>query len=735
MLPDKSFEQCCRQTLSKLLASVSRRLSQKRPADAFLNFTTNVASMLLVFLKELSTALSTASEGSSVSTAISMYLSQNPQSALASILDKDEQDKKLKSVAEDFLKTFAEPESMGNLLRVFLRETLAGLALESVLLTCSQPSWINDWIIYLLEGDDVKLIDAIDASLPAREDIISGKSSDINLASDKAQDQGAQNVTTEVRSSMQGTGEDDRATEDARREVQRLSDLMALGADEDGHQEVLASSASSTDPMATPRSSQSDLPTSVHNINSNGGPKQSSSISTTTPISQAADPFIQFDQILQPSRANPQVMQSPALTLMGANVTIVDDGPQSENHIPKSKPNSTDYLLQVEPVSIHHPGWIVAKKYAQFEQLHEFVSKIAIISGVDDFHYKELPTWKNTTKASLRSRLEAYLKNVLSCGPLAECDATRRFLNKDQALAAKTAPGKGILSFPNPDSLQSIGKGVLGVLSNAPKGAAGGGKAIMEGVSGVFGGSRKPLPANLRREASDPPVPNVATQPTGVISCDRVNPEKTASSNGYLSSTVRTDQVASDTPCRGRTTDRTSNGSLMEEVNGVPNDARGAARSSTSSRASILSASPLAEVSFEAPVTDSVRTALTSSEQHQSTRSAQNPHTSTDSDELKPVGPPEKSDSTRDLGDDNISGSRRQYAPLTTEEAGVAIELMFAVVSELFSLTAVWGVRRTILHVRLLSPAGVMPRRCNIYLFMLDMTRLVTVHLPSLLTI
>lgn len=52
---------------------------------------------------------------------------------------------------------------------------------------------------------------------------------------------------------------------------------------------------------------------------------------------------------------------------------------------------------------------------------------------------------------------------------------------------------------------------------------------------------------------------------------------------------------------------------------------------------------------------------------------------------------------------------RREQTPLTEAETKVAVELLFAVVSELYTLTSVWNIRRTLLNgakAFLLRPAN-----------------------------
>ncbi|KAL8815710.1 MAG: hypothetical protein Q9223_005174 [Gallowayella weberi] len=167
---DVSFPSTCRQIFTKFLVSISTHLSRKRPANVFLDFLTNSSSIFIVFLNELASALTaSAYSGLQGEDALHQYLEQNPSSSLANVLDLDQQRRKLKAVSEDILQSYLDTKAYAcEPVRVFLRQILASVCLEMTIQSCSKPEWINGWIVYWLEQDEAKLIDAIDAGIGAQ---------------------------------------------------------------------------------------------------------------------------------------------------------------------------------------------------------------------------------------------------------------------------------------------------------------------------------------------------------------------------------------------------------------------------------------------------------------------------------------------------------------------------------------------------------------------------------------
>ena len=480
--------------------------SRKRPEDTLIDFLTNSSSIIVVFMNELSSALmAPGMYNIESSKAIHRYLEKNPDSHLANVLDVEQQQRKLKAVAEDILHSFLEPPAYKcEPVRSFLREVLAGLVLEMTVQSCSKAEFMNGWIIYLLEEGDTELIDVIDAGVSGA----TGKGNSKNPTATSSAEVVGSNQTPEIAtSSSRATTEHRRtvsraeeAMDEAMQEAKRLTELIAAEEAKRNQEAVperasksqefvdTESSSATTPNGPTPSSSASDLAASTHF--EHDAATHSLPSAETPPVAT----FTSFDQILPPQQAAasqelqlPSTPVIPPLTLYNATVSIFDDAQPGEKATMRSKPQA-EYMIQIEPATPQHPGWMIARKYPDFETLHEVLRRISVVSGVPAFAQKHsaLPGWKNRTKEALRTDLERYLRDALSFSRLAESEGMKRFLEKDQGPASGAS--KGGFGFPSPAAFESMGKGMLDVLASAPKGAAGGGKAILGGFTGVVGG-------------------------------------------------------------------------------------------------------------------------------------------------------------------------------------------------------------------------------------------------------
>ncbi|KAL8938815.1 MAG: hypothetical protein Q9211_003025, partial [Gyalolechia sp. 1 TL-2023] len=356
--------------------------------------------------------------------------------------------------------------------------------------SCSKPDWINNWIVYLLEQGEPELINATDAAV---EDATAAKTKEQATGVDDTQGKPASFAAhlpkTQESGHKRTVSRAEEAMDEAMQEAKRLSEMIAAEEAKrvqanDDH----VSSGTTTGGEPTPTSSQSDFGTLVN------GPTASPGDETAQ---EPVAGFTNFDQLLnsqpptalQPGHARTQSVVPP-LTLHHASISIFDDSTPGDKGTLRAKP-TVDYLLQVEPATPQHPGWMIARKYADFETLHEVLRRISVVSGVPEFadRHSALPPWKNRSQESLRVELERYLRDSLSFNRLAESEGMKRFLEKDQGLGRSSPSTKqGGFGFPTPAAFESMGKGMLDVLSAAPKGAAGGGKAILGGVTGVLGG-------------------------------------------------------------------------------------------------------------------------------------------------------------------------------------------------------------------------------------------------------
>ncbi|KAI9818316.1 MAG: hypothetical protein M1832_004434 [Thelocarpon impressellum] len=621
---EKSFPTASKRMLTAFFLSVSSHLARKRPADTFLDFLTNSSSIVIVFLSELSNALSAGSTTTATpARAVHQYLEENPESNLASVLNIEHQTKKFNVVAEDILQSFLDPKTYNcEPARVFLREILAGVIMDMTVTKCSKPEWINGLIVSLLEDGEPELMNAIDVGMGG--DATATMNGNGKVAAQSGTDgKGHQRRVSKAEEVM----------EEAMQEAQRLNRLIA---EEDARKQASVETAERA-PETDPGRVRSD---SSLREKSNG-------------------PFTSFDQIIPNqgptallSENSPLERTSP--TLYNANISIFDDSAPTDKGTVRSKPTA-EYLLQIEPASSLHPGWMIARKYVDFETLHEVLRRISVVSGATGFtrQHEALPAWKGRTKANLREDLEKYVGDALKYRQLAESEGMKRFLEKDQAQArASPTPNKGGFGWANPASIETMGKGVIDVLASAPKGAAGGGKALLGGVSGVLGVGQK------KGGGAGPQVSAIASEvslPSKSMGSLRDSRESLA--NGSRTSYKAEDDQAYDSS-------RTS-------INEKPSS--DLIRDSTEKPVSLDGT----EINLPPPPSDMPDDYGSASRSTNETASTMRSSTSSLQPERSTAKPTKK--------------------PLTEQETRVAVELLFATINELYTLSSAWNIRRTLL--------------------------------------
>ena len=729
-----SFPFACRQTLIGFLLSVSSHLSRKRPADTFLDFLTNSSSIIIVLLDELSNALmDPESSNLNPADALSQYVEAKAESSLSNIVDARQQEKKLRVVADDILQTFLDPKAYNyEPVRVFLREILAGLILETTVQSCSKPEWINGWIVYLLEEADTELMDAIDAGVggsTANGEVKIPSQSITNTRSaesDRSPNGNVAEPQTRIEHKRTLSRAED-AMEEAMQEARRLSELMA--AEDVRRREGLddISSGTTTSERGTSTSSQSDLAAGGNNP----VPKLSVESQRTPAPSDSNPPngalnFTSFDQIvpsyqlaaLQPDTTRTRSPTIPTLTLYNAVISIFDDSTPGDKGTLRSKPTA-EYLLQIEPATSQHPGWMIARKYADFATLHEVLRRISVVSGVSGFteRYATIPDWRSQTKAALRVDLERYLRDALSFERLAECEGMKRFLEKDQGLG-KSSPNvnKSGLGFPGPSAFETMGKGMLDVLVSAPKGVAGGGKAIVGGVTGVLGnvgsmGQKKSAPVSPAKLAQRSSTNLSRLDPSNQAA---TSPERSRESLDGLRSPLNA------------STDSVRVARLPSRPHQIPFEQHDTASGGVLANAGLMEPSSVHEQKsngVDQTVVPTMHNAGNElhlppppseiSDDYSAFGESPRPSTSTDdrttlhsSGSTVPttVPSPERKSISSSLRSSEtpsatpFHGKQEAPAPLSERETQVAVELFFAVINELYTLSSAWTIRRTLLN-------------------------------------
>ncbi|KAH0562263.1 hypothetical protein GP486_003036 [Trichoglossum hirsutum] len=746
---EQSFPDTCRQTLTAFIISVSSHLSRKRPADTFLEFVTNSSSIVIVFLNELSNMLSaTSSFQMSPAELVSNYIENNPDSSLANVVDARQQQKKLEMVAEDILQHFLEPKAYDcQPVRIFLREILAGVVLEMSIKSCSKPEFINEWIVYLLEGGEPEIMNVIDAGVGRA----TGGGDDI-----------ADSRSAVEKGHLRRLSKAEEAMEEAMMEARRLSQLIA----EEEAKKNKSEQSSSFESAGTGLSENQESPSLVSPLKTvsdaitdpsypRSAPLELASVSQADPlqlaesnsISDSPTPssFTSFDQIVpahrptalhtQQTNSIPKPEPLPT-TLYNANISIFDDSDPSDKSVLRNKP-SVDYLIQIEPALSAQLGWMIVRKYADFETLHEVLRRISKVAGVQAFvlEHSELPSWRGQTRSAVRSALEKYLTDSLRYRPLAESEGMKRFLEKEQASGSglPAAGGKGGfpgIGWPNPAAFETMGKGMLDVLSSAPKGAAEGGKALFGGVSGVLGGvtslgHKKSTPGpNVTATGKSRSSSSISLPRTDIMLSESSGCSKSRESQESCGNELPAVQQLAKTPLvenHPRTADpgpdrnnrfavpaRTPP-SPEAPLNGKPGKgpSTGQAALETPLSSQISETDGILDLSHLPPPPSDIQDDYDSPAQTpKSSRSRENLSTSRLSDSTttttlsgpSPTLTPAPSTTSTDVNTSAPSRPQRTPAtPLTEEETQIAVELLFAIINELYTLSSAWNIRRTLL--------------------------------------
>lgn len=728
---ENAFPAAGRRTFVSFVRKLSSQMARKRAADVFLDFSTNSSATMTVFLNEISLAIN-ASPGTPVADAVSAYFDLKPDSNLANLVDAKYQESKLNVIAQDILECYLDPAAYACApVRVFLQQILAKVVLEMTITSCSRPEFINGWIVHALQDGEPEIMKEIDAAVEGAP----GQPTDSSSAPAEVKEG---EISVEEKQKLKSDAKD--AMDDAMQEAQRLSQMIAehdaerlkaMGDSDEPQQSVPASSVAAEEAKDIPSGA---LEASVSSLSLKDDISESTTQGAFTPSSSsqgdeidekmertssenelslpvAESPMVQksftsFDQLVPESG---QIVGSPKpeaqpMTLHNAKIAIFDGSDPNSRQAIKSKP-TMEYMIQIEPASSLYSGWMIIRKYADFENLHEVLGRIAKVSGAAVFtqSHPQVPQWKGSTEARLREELERYLMDAVRFKALAESGGMKLFLEKEQA-ATKTTGQKTGFGWPTPSAFENMGKGMIDALAKAPKEVAGGGKAIFGGVTGVLGkkekrgsviGNASPTPASRasltlsRTSTASSAVPQVVPE----------TPNRNERSS-VSSSSARPLSVESpiDTPTS------TKAGLAAPEVPSAPAEASG--RTIQLESGEIISLPPLPsdtpdDINF-ATITPSKPRAP--QEESAPALPARNLKArSSFASQAEPIAPAEAAATS--VPDEKTAESlpppkpvRPTAKPITTEETKVALELLFATINELYTLSSAWSLRRTLLN-------------------------------------
>jgi hypothetical protein len=641
-------------------------------------------------------------------------------------MDSRHQEKKLKVVANDILLKYLDNKTfMCAPAQVFLKQVLAKLVLSMTVDSCSKPEFINQWIVYLLEDGEPELMEVIDAGVEGSA-VVNKKQVSMDEQLDKPASS-PEDVREHRRKASRNRAEE--AMDEAMREAQRLSQLIA---EEDAKKSTdepsaIASSGeiseTTTQGIMTPSSSQGDVDESSKSDASKSSP-------AANPTRQSEDtrkPFTSFDQIVPVTSPTALASQEeklrlkppPILTLYNASINIFDDASPGNKTVMRSKPN-VDYMIQIEPTSSSFPGWMIVRKYTDFETLHEVLRRISVITGTrfTDSH-ANLPSWKNNTKHALRNDLERYLNDAVRLQPLAESEGMKRFLDKDGGASRSPGGGKGF-GWPTPVAFDQMGKSMMDTLTKAPTQVAGGGKAIFGGVTSILGGKRNSVATNhnaSRSSISLNPANFLEDSYMGSVSNAGVERQSTDSVRSIPAPLSRTPSMTKRVPSATQPSHK-----VEQSVDwktrpsfSTPRTSYQGTRSGELSRPSSSTGLSKIDTGLNLPpppsdIPDDYASPTAVS--HQPYRIDEDmTYSSPDTRQPTSRYPTSGTRSRRTSRSPEASSTRATPAvtpaptkptkttpPISEQETQVAVELLFAVITELYTLSSAWNIRRTLLN-------------------------------------
>ena len=710
LLPgENNFPDSCQAVLTGTLLRVYSHVSQKRTPDTLMTCLVSTSNILIVFFRELSTALDSPNLQSAPGTSIACYVEDYPSSALAQLLDQDLQKRKYRLAAEDILQSFLERRLMEcHPARTFLHEVLAGIILPMTVDKFSEADWINSWIIFLLDEE-------VNETNPIAQ---LGESFQNELETSHLQDrEGCEgNTKKEARLSKA-----EAAMQQAIKEAEELTKMI----EEDERRKKSGETRRSDHMSRSSMSLPSDGGDAILGIETPARSRASTTSTSPGRSDAVKKAFTNFDQIVTPSLPPPS---DPKESLHNAFITIMDlsTSPNQSSPTPdrplRSKPLS-EYLIQIEPhASYSIPGWIVTRKYTDIESLHEILVKLSVISGFGQFllNHSDIPNWKGVTRDQLRKSLEIYLNDALRQKALAQSEGMKRFLEKGDSWTANS-PVSNTLSnltkgWPNPKLFKNVGGNVLGALTKGPQGA---GKAFLEGVAngvGVMRRSQTPYAKLTQPEEGE--GEGRRKLPIGVY-----NPPKTVGEKGSVAIVHESGVVHEDRVKEAGTNgiSRPRSDSLLDYLDGEAEIDRTPGSRNEETEFSVpppmdmqddfLDSSPTSIKRPPLPPRPVTTAAIPTGE----VDAPEDVNPTHNQEEGKATGdislsrPPEEmslNEATASTSSLPLAAEFTQHsAPnpplssLSEQETQLIVEIAFAILSELFTLSSAWTLRRSLLNV------------------------------------
>ena len=432
----------------------------------------SASSTLIVFFRELRAATVETESASGVGT----YIRNNPDSALAQMVDERFQREKLRHLASRLLAAFAKSTDFEcEAGRLFAREMLTLQVFDLTATMCSSASYINWYIVETFK--------------------------------DVQEQGGLLGTDSRAKEAEEAMA---RAVAEAA-EMTRLLELEKAGANASTEELPPPLPARPPHPeveSAVPKTTFASLlsdPEILPQPNRNSPPITSDRRDILGPLSVNSS----TDALPMPASQPPespelvsslQHDESQESTLQHAKITLLDLSADAGSGKLIKQRSTLSYMITIEPSGGRVPGWMAIKQLADFDTLHDVLRRLATVGGIRTFP-PELPEWKGRQHQRLADDLEDYLKMALSVKQLADSEAMKRFFGKEiteQSLGRKNKawqPLKGV-SAPL--------KGVSGGMREAAEGSQ---KLLAAAWATTAGMSKKRSSTPVKEKSNRPETP------------------------------------------------------------------------------------------------------------------------------------------------------------------------------------------------------------------------------------
>ncbi|CAO3596570.1 unnamed protein product [Absidia cylindrospora] len=154
---DEDFEKTVKGRLNSAVTNVEKTLLKQERNDIVMAIMYGLANTLIIHMRECRTY-----ETSGIS--MDDYVVENPHSPFAQLLSKKEQHQQLRGLSNTILKRILPPADMNSrVVNIMLKELLATHLFGNILASCSDPDFINGWIVEYLSDPSNKSSDVVDS--------------------------------------------------------------------------------------------------------------------------------------------------------------------------------------------------------------------------------------------------------------------------------------------------------------------------------------------------------------------------------------------------------------------------------------------------------------------------------------------------------------------------------------------------------------------------------------------